>query len=380
MTELEELSQLIGGIYDATLDPSLWPGVLRKTASFVHGWGAALFSKDAASKSAGMYYHDGAQDPHYTQLYFDTYVKYDPFNTLHVLADVGEPIASSDLIPYSEFLESRVYKEWVEPQGLVDFASVVLDRSSTSAALFGVFRHKQQGIVDVEMLRRMRLLAPHVRRAVLIAKVIELKTTQADTFAEMLDGLSAAMFLVDATGRVVHANAAGHAMLADGSYIRVSAGRLLATDAEADQTLRQVFAAAGFDDAHVGTSGISVPLIARGGQQLVAHALPLTSGMRMETGNAYKAAAALFVHKAPLDTPPPPAVIAKTYRLTPMELRVLLAAVEVGGARDVAEALGISDNTVKTHLKRLYAKTGASRQADLVKLVARFSSPLAGGA
>lgn len=69
-------------------------------------------------------------------------------------------------------------------------------------------------------------------------------------------------------------------------------------------------------------------------------------------------------------------MIAKTYHLTPMELRVLIAIVEVGGVPAVADALGMGATTVKTHLGRLYAKTGCSRQADLVKLVAGFSSPV----
>jgi DNA-binding CsgD family transcriptional regulator len=55
-----------------------------------------------------------------------------------------------------------------------------------------------------------------------------------------------------------------------------------------------------------------------------------------------------------------------------------LAIVEVGGVPEVADALGIADTTVKTHLGRLYEKTGAGRHADLVKLVAGFASPLAG--
>jgi DNA-binding CsgD family transcriptional regulator len=42
----------------------------------------------------------------------------------------------------------------------------------------------------------------------------------------------------------------------------------------------------------------------------------------------------------------------------------------------VAEALGIADMTAKTHLGRLYEKTGANRQADLVKLVAGCRTPL----
>jgi PAS domain-containing protein len=35
---------------------------------------------------------------------------------------------------------------------------------------------------------------------------------QAATLADTLDGLGAGLFLVDATGRIVHANLSGHAM------------------------------------------------------------------------------------------------------------------------------------------------------------------------
>ena len=86
--------------------------------------------------------------------------------------------------------------------------------------------------------------------------------------------------------------------------------------------------------------------------------------------------AALFVHKAALDAPSPLEAIAKAYKLTPTELRVLLAIVEVGGVPEVAEALGIAATTVRTHLHQTYHKTGVNRQADLVKLVAAFSNPL----
>ena len=72
----------------------------------------------------------------------------------------------------------------------------------------------------------------------------------------------------------------------------------------------------------------------------------------------------------------PSEVIGKTYKLTPTELRVLRAIVNVGGVRQVAGNLGVADTTIKTHLGRLFEKTGVSRQADLVKLVAGYSSVL----
>ena len=41
----------------------------------------------------------------------------------------------------------------------------------------------------------------------------------------------------------------------------------------------------------------------------------------------------------------------------------------------VADALGLSGATVKTHLQHLFEKTGTRRQADLVKVVAGHDSP-----
>src|SRR5262249_41264508 len=162
------------------------------------------------------------------------------------------------------------------------------------------------------------------------------------------------MLLVDATGRIVNANAAAHAMLEKGEVLRAAGGRLVANDQEADQALADIFASAGNGDAAIGVKGVALPLNARGGDLYVAHVLPLTSGERRRAGTSYKAAAALFVHKAALDTPSPPEAIAKAYKLTPMELRVLLAVVEVGGAPEVAEALGIAETTVRTHLHPTY--------------------------
>jgi DNA-binding CsgD family transcriptional regulator/PAS domain-containing protein len=378
MREAEVVSALIGDIYDAALEPTRWVDVLGKIRGYVIGAAAALYWKDAASRNGAAHYDDGGIDPQYRQSYFEHYTKLDPTSTGVFFAKIEEPTATADHVPYDEFLATRFYKEWAQPQGLVDCANVVLDKSLTTYAAFSVFRHERHGVADEGMRERMRLIAPHVRRAVLIGKVIDMKTAEAATFADTLDGISAGMFLVDASGRIVHANAAGHAMLAAGGLLCAPSGRLATADPETDRALRDIFTAAGSGDAAIGIKGIAVPLTARDGEHQVAHVLPLTSGARRRAGASYVAVAAMFVHKVSLSTPSAPEVIAKMYRLTPSELRVLLAVVGVGGAPEVAEALGIAETTVKFHLQNLFEKTGTHRQADLVKLVAGFANPLAG--
>src|SRR5215831_17118592 len=217
MPEAEQLSSLIGDIYDAALDPTLWPGALASATRFVDGFSAALFFKDATRKSGNLYYDTGGIQPHYAQLYFNTYVKLDPSTTGHILAEIGEPVATVDIMPYDEFLETRFYREWARPQQLADFVTIVLEKSGRGAAVFGVYRHDRDGPADEAMRRRMRLIIPHMRRAALIGRVIDLKRIKAATLVDLLEGISAGMFLVNGSGRIVHANARGHAMLAQRS-------------------------------------------------------------------------------------------------------------------------------------------------------------------
>jgi len=376
MHESQRLSALIGDIYDAVLDPALWVEVLRKTRAFIGGWSIALSWKDAVAKRGGSYFEEGNQDPHYQQLYFEKYIKLDPFTMTQFVVDIEEPKSFLEVMPYAELIQTRIYKEWIQPQGIVDALMCLIDKSVTSVGFMVVFRNERDGIVDDNTRDRARLVIPHIRRSTLIGRVIDLKQAEAASLADTLDGISAGMFLVDATGRIVHANAAGHVMLDATDVLHAKGGRLQVNDAQADQMLADAFATAGNGDAAIGVKGVAVPLVARDGERYVAHVLPLTSGRRRNAGTNYAAAAALFVHRAALDTPSPPEAIAKAYKLTPTELRVLLAIVEIGGVPEVAEALGIAETTVRTHLNQTYHKTGVNRQADLVKLVAAFSNPL----
>jgi DNA-binding CsgD family transcriptional regulator len=373
MKEDQGLTQLIGEIYDAALDSSRWTSVLAKIACYAGGQAAGLLSKDSISKTGNIHYQSGV-DPYFVRLYAETYWKFDPVASLPD-RELEQIVSVPDLVPYDEFRAGRFYREWAQPQGWIDAANAVLEKSATSCAYLCVVRNEAGGMVDDEMRRRMRLVVPHVRRAVRTGKVIDLSQAEAATFADILDGLSPAIFLIDADGLIVHGNAAGRAVLDKGDLLRGIHGRLTAIDPQIDQALHAAFVAIN-KDAETGGKGRAFPMKGRAGERYVGHVLPLTAGENRKAGAASNAVAALFVRKAELEAEPSSEVIGRTYKLTPTELRVLRAIVNVGGVRQVAGNLGVADTTIKTHLGRLFEKTGVSRQADLVKLVAGYSSVL----
>jgi len=375
--EARELSDLIGDIYDAALDRDRWLGVLECTCRYVEGVTSVLISQDTAMSA--QFHYSWGDDPEYTKSYNETYIKLNPALVPFIVhAQTDDVIALSDVMPYDEFLASRFYKEWARPQGYSDTVHATLNKTRTSYAAVAVARHERQGLVDDQARRRMRLLAPHFRRAVEVGKVLSLHKVEAAALADTLDGLATATFLVDADSCIVHANKQALAMLAEGKVVRTAARRLAAANPETDRALREVFAAAGAGDAAVGINGIAVPLITRDGDRHVAHVLPLTSGARKQAGTEYSAVAAVFVRKADLELTHPVNALAESYKLTPAELRVLMTIVQVGGVPEVALVLGVSVPRVKTQRRHVFEQTGTNRQADLVKLVVAYMSPLAG--
>src|SRR5258708_2649263 len=79
-------------------------------------------------------------DSRFRQLYRDRYVELDPLLDRHLDLAVEQAIGVTDVMPYSDFVATSFYREWVEPQGAVDLATVTLERSTTRTTVLQVMR------------------------------------------------------------------------------------------------------------------------------------------------------------------------------------------------------------------------------------------------
>jgi DNA-binding CsgD family transcriptional regulator len=192
---------------------------------------------------------------------------------------------------------------------------------------------------------------------------------------EAFNLLRCAVILTDAQGGIVFANKAAEAMLASGLVVQGRGGSLRATAPTAASELRAAIALAARREADLGKLGLAVRLTGDA-PAMLAHVLPLTgSDMRARLQPA--ATAAIFIQQTGIDIDPAVNIVARLYQLTGAEARVLQAVIDTGGVPDIAAALGVSESTIRTHLKRLFDKTNTHRQVDLVKLVAAHATPVA---
>jgi DNA-binding CsgD family transcriptional regulator len=371
-SEAALLSEVIGLVYDAALDPTLWPRALERACVFVGGSSGALFWHDAATeKSAAV--HMFNEDPHYTQLYFEKYLPLNPCFPAGAFIDAGVVWGSTDLIPFEEIVETRFYAEWMKPQGIIDALGANLEKSATSASVLAVRMHEEDGLADADDRRRLALIVPHFQRAVAIGRLFDQGKAAQAALTQTLDHVSAAVFLTGPNGRLVFTNEPARLMLDEGALVGERNGALTAIAPEAQRALREALLAAENGNATADRGG-SIPIVNAHGRWF-ADVLPLTSGDRQRTGALHSAVAAVFVRKTSLASPPPLEALAKLYKLTASEIRVLDAVMKVSGVKALAEALGLTQATVKTHLHNVFRKTGTARQSELVKLIAGFTPP-----
>lgn len=364
-------SELIGAIYDCAVDPALWTETMSRVISFCGGQAGCIGYRDVISGVVKWRTVNGV-DPSYVSLHVDNLWQFDPVSGL-LLHDPGSVVPINRLMPWEELVESRFYREWTIPQSFCDATHLVMEKSATEFTAVTVVTDDVKGRISEDINARLGFLGPHLNRAYKMSKLIALKDQEKSAFAQTIDRLAAGVLLVDAAGKIIHANPAGRQALLSGC-LTSARGRLSATDPNANRALQETIDAAGKFSATGASTAISVA--AASGERYVLHTLALSRATQPISGMPNAAVAAVFITPVEQQMRMIPEVIAATFRLTPMELRVLWGIAEIGGVREVADALGVGDATVKTHLSRIFAKTGVNRQSQLVRLVAGFASPL----
>src|ERR1700704_3463879 len=158
MAEADQVSELVGNIYDASVDPTSWPHVLELTCGYIQGIAAVLVAHEKTA-GPGAFYFTWGDDPCYTESYNRTFSKINPLLVpTFAQSTPGDILAVGDLMPYDEYFASRFYKEWAATQGYLDTIHLILEKSANGFASVAVARHERDGLVDDDTRRRVRLL------------------------------------------------------------------------------------------------------------------------------------------------------------------------------------------------------------------------------
>ncbi len=209
----------------------------------------------------------------------------------------------------------------------------------------------------------MALLSPHFRRAAMIGDLLDHERVQTASFRAGLERLQAPVILVESTSHVLYANPAAQALFEAGQVIQQIKGRCVPANDSVKFAMSDALLRAAGSDADLGGRGIGIPLSLAGQAIAVAYILPLKNSEARSVFTT--ASAAIFISITTAGVPPHQQVLARLYDLTPTEARVMSLLGAGLTANAAAMELGVTQNTVKTHLARVYSKTAVPVQAAL---------------
>lgn len=275
-------------------------------------------------------------------------------------------VADTDLFTQEEMNSEPAYT-FFQQYGFGSLAALFLRLPSPSETfIFSFDRWLEDGPVSREMLAQLDPLRPHLARAALISSRLGLERAHSAAQALAILGLPAAVLCPKS--RILAANALMQALMPSrvGEDAR---GRLQLADRRANELLSRALAGVlASDDPGLDPERVfSIPIAARGeAPAMVVHVVPI----RRRARDIFASAASIV-----LMTPvcarelPAASVIQGLFDLTAAETRVAQMIAQGETVDRIATHGQVSQETVRSHLKSVYSKTGVSRQASLAILL-----------
>lgn len=368
------LLRLVELVYDAALEPTQWKPCLEELSAATHSVGASLTLHDhAGARRRNLWW--AHVDPELIAE-DEAWAADNPF----ILAGAphlrtGFVCRSHEIIDARDVKRTPYFHEYLRRVDFLEHIAACIVREQDVSSMLFLPRRVTDDPHDERDVALVRALLPHLQRALAIHRRFAALDGVSAAVAEVLDRLPFGVVLLDGRGRSLLLNRAardaidandGLSLARDGSVHAAGATHacLARLIAEACATGRGEGVAAG------GTLLVTRP---SGRRAYAVLATPLRVSDR-RFGEPHPVAA-LFVSDPERDGADPQDILCRLYGFTPAESSVawlLLAGKRVG---DITDALAVTTNTVRTHVKRLLAKTGCRTQADLVRVL--LSGPAA---
>ena len=371
----EDLSALTAIVYSTVEHPDQWPNVLARISAAINAKSGLVRTLQRRNDQPAVVasHHYGLEDG-LQATYCEGLVADDPYLDALERLPPGRIVTNDGLIDLERVRKTRFYRDYMLPLDNHFVIGGFIERQSEGyRTIVGFHRHAGGQQFDRKEHRLVQWLAPHLKQAMHLQRVLGHERRRADTAEDALDAMGVASVVLDGRARIVHANRSGEWLLREGRVLRMRNGQLIAGDPRHTATVRTLVDHALADPRHRGApapKSVLVPAIEAGASNVLVVAMPIehpADGMREAWPEAR---AVLYVGDLDETGVLCPEILQALYGLTAAEARLAVAVGRGWELSSLADARGVSTETVRSQLKAVFAKTGVNRQIDLVRLLA----------
>lgn len=370
--EIDQALHAVEMVYETVARPETWADALQAIADCVNSEGCALVTQ-----------HEGGQfsalvSPALVALQSDydrEWWKKDiitPRAIAHSFGPDGGYVSDRDLVTPDEIANHPFYSELRAKHGLGWCAGGIVSPYKNVVVAIALQRAKAKGEYRKDEVSLVSKLGAHVERALMLALRLEEQSQRAAALMDAIEKLSAGIILIDKLGRAAEMNLAARRLHGAGFTIR--SGRLSFSSPTAQRAYDTVLLRL-LKSPHLlsleGEAPIAIPR-PEPATPLIGYAVAISPHAHGFLAVTSAIAGALVIFDPRTAAPPQPALVRDFLNITLGEARVASAIGLGKSPRDVAAQLQISESTVRTALKRIFAKTGIARQSELAVIMNRL--------
>lgn len=385
-----ELTEVVDLIYAAALgEGASWRDVGDGLMRLLDAQRATLWLPDEEGAQGNLLMRTDDYDAHYAS----RYVALDPYraaarnvNLDEAAQRRGDIRLGHEIVPDAQYVNSEFYSDFGSKSARRYMIGGLIGTSRVIP--FGLHRDAASKPFDEENRRTLSLILPHLQRAL---QLRERLAPAIDPRAAALDLLPIAVFLVDPEMRIVYCNAEAAALLDNarsglstimrGPGQGMNTSRLCARHPDDNARLCGLVA-----DVCSGGAGGGLPIRAPGTSGLPGDSATLstlvcraplrgTSLTGLEPGTrAIRGPVAVIARRLIGSLPASMELLVDFFGLTRAEAQVAVALAGGSTAEAVALARGVSLETVRSQIRVILRKTGASGLREFERVIALMAT------
>jgi DNA-binding CsgD family transcriptional regulator len=366
--------RVVEDIYRAGSGLHSWLRPIEQIADIFDAWAVQLLGVNKKTGVMSFSFESGSAPPAGPIEYLRHYHRIDPRLGKFLPAQVGDWFACEEHFDDAFVAGNPFYQDYLIPLGARYLYGTKLHDDESATVLLGHLSRVGNPPLSAAEKEAFRRISTHFQKALDIKKALEANADRHSVGAELLEKLRQPMLLIDNERRITYRNHSARALLGRRDLVFDSEGLLACRDADSDLDLTIAIRSLGL--VPISTHGDQVDLQERrvvrlkrkDGGRVAGTLIALRPESTMGSfGPAPQALFTVFEPGAPVDIDP--FILSTTFDLTPAEARVAAAIVAGGSPEQCARDLSVKVSTVRSHLVAIYRKTGATGQADLVRLI-----------
>lgn len=357
-----------GVLYDAALDPDLWPTALAVLARSMSAPAALLKTGTGDRLSAGVLATTGLEPA--AALACGTI---DPASDpLCEAAErrLGTPVISGLDLPAEQVAASEFGRLVLQPAGLAHVLGAALQAGEGVYVSPWFFRPAGRPFREADG-GALAAWLPHVARALVLQHRISSAESTSVASSAAFDRLALGAVMVDERARPIIINRLAERLLGAGDGLLVTGGVLCAGSPAATSRLHAAIRDTARDAAAAGRTRSAGLRLARASGAAPLDVIVVSLARPRGNARGGGAAAVVFIADPERTHVTPERLLRDLYGLTPAEARLAMSLAHGRSLTAAAADVGVTRNTAHTQLSSVFAKTGTATQPELVRLLHR---------